>query len=94
MTCSHKKRQKRSYRKLTIIITTKCLNIFNWKLKDEVFRKRQKPIVLRYHSFKIDTEIHEYMYSELLLFSPWKDETELKADSFDEVGSNELTSVT
>jgi hypothetical protein len=42
-----------------------------------VLRKRSHPYVLRFHSFRADTEKHEMVYSELLFYSAWRDEKEL-----------------
>ena len=42
---------------------------------------RIRPIVLRIHSSK-KKEAHEGIYSELLLFLPWKEESELHEDNF------------
>jgi hypothetical protein len=46
-------------------------------------KKREHANIIRYHQFKFDTEMHEYIYSELLFFYPWQTETELYSDNFD-----------
>ena len=47
-----------------------------------LMRKRQYPLVLRYHKHRPDTQIHEHMYSELLLFTPWRTENSLHEKDF------------
>ena len=46
----------------------------------KLLRKRKYPAVLRRHKFKYDNDAHEFFYSELLLFYPWRNEEELFAD--------------
>jgi hypothetical protein len=48
------------------------------KLEDgTLMKKRNRPLVLRSHQFKIDSQFHEYIYSELLFYLPWHNEDEL-----------------
>jgi hypothetical protein len=47
-----------------------------------IFKKRISPLVLRYHSFRLDTHLHEHMYSELLFYFPWRDEKDLFETDF------------
>ena len=53
------------------------------KLKDNagVMRLRKRPCVLRLHDSKRKTENHEFIYSECLLYLPWKSEDELHRHS-------------
>ena len=37
-------------------------------------KKRNFPHILRYHQIPIHSHFHEYLYSELLFFLPWRDE--------------------
>ena len=39
---------------------------------------RKKPLVIRIHKFKMDTEIHDFCYSQLELYYIFKDESERK----------------
>ena len=40
-------------------------------------RLRQVPSILRIHKFREDKDPHEYFFSELLLYKPWRSESEL-----------------
>ena len=40
-------------------------------------RLRGIPKVLRHHKFRPDADPHEFFYSQLLLFRPWRSEEEL-----------------
>lgn len=61
----------------------------NWELKmlkyieldnNRMMRLRKYAAVLRRHKFKATIDPHEFFYSELLLFRPWRSETELHQD--------------
>ena len=59
----------------------------NMKLPDfillhnnKIMKLRKFDAVVRRHKFKSDREQHEYFYSELLLFWPWRNESELFPD--------------
>ena len=49
------------------------------KLKENLgyMQLRQTPSILRLYKFRPDTDCHEFMYSNLLLYRPWRDEEEL-----------------
>ena len=49
--------------------------------KKTTMKKREKPMVLRYHHLKLDTQLHEHLYSELLFFKSWRDENTLFHDN-------------
>lgn len=44
---------------------------------------RNQRSVLRHKKYREDTESHPFMYSELLLFHPWREERELSPDDFE-----------
>ena len=44
---------------------------------------RNQRSVLRHKKYRKDTETHPFMYSELLLFHPWREERELSPDDFE-----------
>ena len=46
----------------------------------KIMRLRKFDAVVRRHKFKEEKEAHEFFYSELLLFWPWRDESELFPD--------------
>ena len=47
--------------------------------------KRRKPLVIRFHKFKVKENPHEYYYSEMQKYLPYRDEiNELKVDSLAE----------
>ena len=46
-------------------------------------RLRKIPAVLRIHKLKEDKNPHEFYYSQLLLYRPWREETELKQHDLD-----------
>ena len=37
-------------------------------------RLREKPLVLRFYKYSQKKNAHEFFYSELLLYKPWRDE--------------------
>ena len=39
--------------------------------------------IIRYHKFRQDTEHHQFMYSEMLLYVPWRQEEFILYDSFE-----------
>ena len=43
---------------------------------------RQSEAVLKFHKFREDEEIHEFLYGELLLYMHWRSENELRRDDF------------
>ena len=43
-------------------------------------KKRQFPAVLRYHKFKIDTHPNDFLFSEALLYKPFKKEEDIQVD--------------
>ena len=43
---------------------------------------RRFDAVIRRHKFDFEKDPHQYYYSELLLFYPWRDESELFPDDF------------
>ena len=47
---------------------------------NKIMRLRKFDAVVRRHKFKADTEAHEFFFSELLLFWPWRNESELFPD--------------
>ena len=47
------------------------------------FMKLRRPIALRYHKFKPTTEPHEFYFSELELFHPFRKDSEFFPDNFD-----------
>jgi hypothetical protein len=49
--------------------------------KKTMMKRREKPMILRYHHLKLDTHLHEYLYSELLFFKSWRDENSLFHDN-------------
>ena len=49
----------------------------------KLMRRRSFPAVIRMHKFKADLNPHEFFYSELLLFRPWFEESELFSDSIE-----------
>jgi hypothetical protein len=61
----------------------------------KIMRRRSFQAVIRMHKFKERLNPHEYFYSEILLFRPWFDESEIYAESlercknlYDECDSN------
>jgi len=44
---------------------------------------RSNPLVLRTHKFKGDANIHEFFYSQLMLYKPWRSENELAENDFE-----------
>ena len=46
-------------------------------LNNKVMRLRKFDAVIRRHKFKQDKDAHEFFFSELLLFFPWREEVEL-----------------
>ena len=54
------------------------------KLSDETYMKiRSYPAVLRKHKFRMDTQYHEFLFSDLLLYTPWRKESSLYYHNFD-----------
>ena len=54
------------------------------KLSNDTYMKvRKTPAVLRKHRFRIDTQYHEFLYSDLLFYLPWRSEDELFYDNFE-----------
>ena len=54
------------------------------KLSDETYMKiRSYPAVLRKHKFRMDTQYHEFLFSDLLLYTPWRIESSLYYHNFD-----------
>ena len=51
-------------------------------------RKRQNPQVIRYHFISKQNDPEQYHHRLLLLYKPWRDETELKIDSYTETFKN------
>ena len=52
-------------------------------LKNErIMNLRRFDAVIRRHKFDFEKDPHQYYYSELLLFYPWRDESELFPDDF------------
>ena len=49
-------------------------------LNGKIMRLRKFDAVVRRHKFKSDKDEHEFFFSELLLFYPWRDESELFPD--------------
>ena len=49
----------------------------------KIMRRRSFQAVIRMHKFKEKVNPHEYFYSELLLFRPWSNESELGAESIE-----------
>ena len=47
---------------------------------NKIMKLRKFEAVIRRHKFKSERDEHEYFYSELLLFWPWRDESELFPD--------------
>ena len=47
------------------------------------FMRLRRPIALRYHKFKQTTEPHEFFFSEMELFRPFRKDSELFPDDFD-----------
>ena len=47
------------------------------------FLKIRKPIALRFHKFKKTTEPHEFYLSEMELYKPFRKDTELHFDDFE-----------
>ena len=58
--------------------STKLPNLIQVKmLHMPYYRCRKQPYILHTHKFTEDIEPHEYYYSELFLFTPWRGEDEL-----------------
>ena len=54
------------------------------KLSDETYMKIPSyPAVLRKHKFRMDTQYHEFLFSDLLLYTPWRKESLLNYHNFD-----------
>ena len=47
------------------------------------FLKIRKPLALRYHKVKETTDPHEFFFSEMELFTPFRSDSELCLDNFD-----------
>ena len=50
----------------------------------KMMRKRGFAAVLRRHKFKYDIDPHEFCYSEMLLFRPWRNENDLFSNMIDD----------
>ena len=48
-----------------------------------VMQLRTNPAVIRFHKYHHEKDPHEFMYTELLFFRPWRSEEELGYDSFE-----------
>merc|ERR1712082_572647 len=51
---------------------------------NKVMRLRRFEAVVRRHKFNPDRCEHEFFFSEMLLFSPWRDEAELYPDNLEQ----------
>ena len=55
-------------------------------LNNKIMRLRKFDAVIRRHKLKKDKDAHEFFYSELLLFFPWRNEQELFSDDAQKCG--------
>lgn len=55
---------------ITIFVTTHSTDTVRY------FQQRQFPQVIRIHKYKEKNDFHQFCYSELMLFYPWRNETE------------------
>ena len=51
-------------------------------VEGRLMKLRRQQAVLRHKKFREDTEPHAFMYSELLLYHPWRDEVDIAPDDF------------
>ena len=64
-----------------VIVTDEQPEVIN--IDGRFMKLRNQRSVLRHKKYREDTETHPFMYSELLLFHPWREERELSPDDFE-----------